>query len=64
MGACYTLEHADCLFCFYDAYDDQSLAWLEAKLRKASRAPLLCRDTSAGGALRRTRRLGAVYQGA
>ncbi len=30
----YTLEHGDALFCFFDAYDKESLAWLEATLGK------------------------------
>ncbi|MBX7209534.1 MAG: metallophosphoesterase [Verrucomicrobiaceae bacterium] len=32
--ACYTIEHGDALFCFFDAYDKESLAWLEAALGK------------------------------
>jgi UDP-2,3-diacylglucosamine pyrophosphatase LpxH len=33
-AANYTIEHGDALFCFFDAYDAQSLAWLEAALAK------------------------------
>jgi hypothetical protein len=33
-GACYTLEHGDALFCFFDAYDKASLDWLEAALAR------------------------------
>lgn len=33
-GACYTLEHGEALFCFFDAYDKASLDWLEAALAK------------------------------
>ena len=33
-GACFALEHQDALFCFFDAYDKQSLGWLEAALAK------------------------------
>lgn len=30
----YTVEQQDALFCFFDAYDNESLAWLEAALAK------------------------------
>jgi UDP-2,3-diacylglucosamine pyrophosphatase LpxH len=30
----YTIAHGDALFCFFDAYDAQSLDWLEAALAK------------------------------
>jgi hypothetical protein len=30
----YTVEHGDVLFCFFDAYDKESLGWLEAALDK------------------------------
>jgi hypothetical protein len=30
----YTVEHGGALFCFFDAYDRESLAWLEAVLAK------------------------------
>lgn len=33
-SARYAVEHGDALFCFFDAYDDDSLAWLEAVLSK------------------------------
>jgi hypothetical protein len=33
-GACYTIEHNDALFCFFDAYDKASLDWLEAALAR------------------------------
>lgn len=33
-GACYTVEHADTQFCFFDAYDKASLDWLEAVLAR------------------------------
>jgi Calcineurin-like phosphoesterase len=33
-NALYTVEHNDALFCFFDAYDDQSLDWLEATLAR------------------------------
>ena len=33
-SARYTVEHGDALFCFFDAYDKESLAWLEAVLAK------------------------------
>lgn len=32
--ACYTIEHRDTLFVFFDAYDSSSLDWLEATLSK------------------------------
>lgn len=32
--ACYTVEYHDALFCCFDAYDTESLAWLEAALAK------------------------------
>jgi UDP-2,3-diacylglucosamine pyrophosphatase LpxH len=32
--ACYTIEHGDALFCFFDAYDAASLDWLKAALVK------------------------------
>lgn len=33
-NACYTVEYGDSLFCCFDAYDPQSLDWLDAKLHK------------------------------
>lgn len=33
-SASYTIEHGEALFCFFDAYDNQSLDWLEAALAK------------------------------
>ncbi len=33
-GARYTVEHANALFCFFDAYDKESLGWLEAVLAR------------------------------
>ncbi len=33
-AANYALEHAGALFCFFDAYDRESLAWLEATLAR------------------------------
>lgn len=33
-GANYAIEHGDALFCFFDAYDNTSLDWLEATLAK------------------------------
>ena len=33
-SACHTIEHADVLFCFFDAYDRSSLDWLEAALSR------------------------------
>jgi hypothetical protein len=33
-SANYTIEHKGTLFCFFDAYDSQSLEWLEAVLMK------------------------------
>jgi len=33
-SANYTIEHGSALFCFFDAYDTQSLDWLEAVLAK------------------------------
>lgn len=30
--ACYTVQHGDALFCFFDAYDSESLGWLEGTL--------------------------------
>lgn len=33
-AANYTIEHGDTLFCFFDAYEDISLDWLEAQLTK------------------------------
>jgi hypothetical protein len=32
MAARYTVEQGDALFCFFDAYDQESLGWLEAAL--------------------------------
>lgn len=32
--ACYTIERGEALFCFFDAYDKESLAWLEGALAK------------------------------
>ncbi|MDZ4853050.1 MAG: metallophosphoesterase [Pirellulaceae bacterium] len=32
--ASYAVQHRDALFCFYDAYDRESLEWLEATLAK------------------------------
>jgi len=37
-GARYALEHANALFCFFDAYDRESLPWLEAVLAGRSAA--------------------------
>ncbi len=34
VGACCTVEHRDALFCFFDAYHNESLGWLEAALAK------------------------------
>ncbi len=31
-GACHAVEYAGALFCFFDAYDRESLDWLEAEL--------------------------------
>ena len=33
-GARYAVEQQDALFCFFDAYDNESLGWLEATLAK------------------------------
>lgn len=33
-GARLCLEHGDALFCFFDAYDNESLPWLEAALNR------------------------------
>lgn len=33
-GACYAVPHAQALFCFFDAYDKESLPWLEAALAR------------------------------
>jgi hypothetical protein len=32
--ACYRVEYRNALFCFFDAYDKESLAWLEAELAR------------------------------
>lgn len=32
--ACYAVEHGGALFCFFDAYDKESLPWLEAELAR------------------------------
>jgi hypothetical protein len=36
-GACFAIEHNDALFCFFDAYDKESLPWLESALSRRSR---------------------------
>ncbi len=36
--ACYTVEKGESLFCFFDAYDRESLPWLEAALEKRTTA--------------------------
>ncbi|GEP41902.1 metallophosphoesterase family protein [Brevifollis gellanilyticus] len=33
-SACYSIEHANAQFCFFDAYEKPSLEWLEAALAK------------------------------
>ncbi len=33
-NACYAIQHGNALFCFFDAYDRESLEWLEATLAK------------------------------
>ncbi len=33
-GSCFAVEHRDALFCFFDAYNKESLPWLEAALAK------------------------------
>ncbi|MES2735581.1 MAG: metallophosphoesterase [Verrucomicrobiota bacterium] len=33
-SARYTVQHGDALFCFFDAYDPESLAWLESVLAR------------------------------